>query len=78
MLYLPWRSTILEAFCEFDSGDRKRIQFTVLLLRCDYVDDMAPALERQAAIQRRFAAELQKYFARLSARRRPSLTGTPR
>jgi AcrR family transcriptional regulator len=39
-----------------------QIQMTVVLLRVDYIDEMAPALERQAAYQRRFSDGLQRYF----------------
>jgi hypothetical protein len=38
------------------------MQLTVLLLRCDYVDEMAPALERQTAVFRHFATELHRFF----------------
>jgi TetR/AcrR family transcriptional regulator, acrAB operon repressor len=39
-----------------------RIQMTVVLLRVDHIDEMAPAMERQAAYQRRFSDGLQCYF----------------
>ncbi len=39
-----------------------QIQMTVVLLRVDYIDEMAPALDRQAAYQRRFSDGLQRYF----------------
>ncbi len=39
-----------------------KIQMTVVLLRCDYVDEMAPALDRQADYQQRISAGLHRYF----------------
>jgi TetR/AcrR family acrAB operon transcriptional repressor len=46
----------------YDTDDKKRMQLTVLLLRCDYVDEMAAALERQTALHRHFATELHRFF----------------
>jgi TetR/AcrR family acrAB operon transcriptional repressor len=54
--------SVIAMFTEQDGMESQRIRLTVLLLRCDYVDEMAPALDRQAAIHRRFAEELQRYF----------------
>jgi TetR/AcrR family acrAB operon transcriptional repressor len=39
-----------------------QVQMTVLLLRVDYIEEMAPAIERQIAYQRRFSDGLQRYF----------------
>ena len=56
-------TSIVEAFERIQSDDRARMRLTVMLLRCDYVDEMAPALERQAQITRSFFNELQHYFS---------------
>lgn len=53
---------VVSTFRLYDSGERKRIQLSVLLLRCDYVDEMAPALERQAAKINHFSTELRRFF----------------
>jgi AcrR family transcriptional regulator len=47
---------------EIAADENMRIQMTVVLLRVDYIDEMAPALERQAAYQRRFFNGVQQYF----------------
>ncbi len=39
-----------------------QVQMTVVLLRVDLIDEMAPALERQAAYQRRFSDGMRRYF----------------
>ena len=44
------------------TDENMRVQLTVVLLRVDYIEEMAPALERQAAFQRRFSDGLQQYF----------------
>ena len=53
---------VASSFGSAQTGERKRIQLTVLLLRCDYVGEMAPALERQAESYRRLVVELQHLF----------------
>ena len=55
-------TSIVEAFERIQSDELARMRLTVMLLRCDYVDEMAPALERQAAATRSFFSELQHYF----------------
>ncbi len=62
---------VLSLFARYAAEDRKRIRLTVLLLRCDYVDEMAPALDRQNATYGRFAIELRRYFR--DAARGPNL-----
>jgi TetR/AcrR family transcriptional regulator, acrAB operon repressor len=53
---------VTSTFRLYDTGEKKRVQLTVLLLRCDYVDEMAPALDRQAALLSHFAVELRRFF----------------
>jgi AcrR family transcriptional regulator len=53
---------IVKSLTEIATDRAMQIQLTVVLLRVDYVDEMAPALERQAAYQRRFSDGLQRYF----------------
>ncbi|NPD66640.1 TetR family transcriptional regulator (plasmid) [Lichenicola cladoniae] len=55
-------TSIVEAFERIQSDELARLRLTVMLLRCDYVGEMAPALERQTAITRLFFSELQHYF----------------
>ncbi len=55
-------ASIVEAFERIQSDELARVRLTVMLLRCDYVDEMAPALERQTAVTRSFFSELQHYF----------------
>jgi AcrR family transcriptional regulator len=54
--------TIVHALNQIATDQNMRIQMTVVLLRVDYVDEMAPALERQAAYQHRFSDGLHRYF----------------
>ena len=54
--------TIVRKLTELSEDETLQIQMTVVLLRVDYIDEMAPALERQAAYQRRFFDALQQYF----------------
>ncbi len=56
-------TSIVEAFERIQSDEVARMRLTVMLLRCDYVDEMAPALERQAQVTRSFFNELQHYFS---------------
>jgi AcrR family transcriptional regulator len=53
---------IVQTLTQLSEDETRRIQMTVVLLRVDYIDEMAPALERQAAYQRRFFDGLQRYF----------------
>ncbi len=55
-------TSLVEAFERIQSDELTRMRLTVMLLRCDYVDEMAPALERQTAVTRSFFSELQHYF----------------
>ena len=55
-------TSIVDAFERIQSDELARVRLTVMLLRCDYVDEMAPALERQTAVTRSFFSELQHYF----------------
>ncbi len=55
-------TSIVDAFERIQSDELARVRLTVMLLRCDYVDEMAPALDRQTAITRSFFNELQHYF----------------
>lgn len=55
-------TSIVAAFERIQSDELARMRLTVMLLRCDYVDEMAPALERQAETTRSFFNELQHYF----------------
>ncbi len=56
-------TSIVEAFERIQSDELARMRLTVMLLRCDYVDEMAPALDRQAAITRSFFDELRHTFS---------------
>ncbi len=53
---------IVKKLTQLSEDDTLRTQMTVVLLRVDYIDEMAPALERQAVFQRRFRETLQQYF----------------
>ena len=55
-------TSIVDSFERLQFDERARMRLTVMLLRCDYVDEMAPALERQASITRAFFDELRHYF----------------
>ncbi len=55
-------TSIVEGFERLQSDERARMRLTVMLLRCDYVDEMASALERQALVTRSFFDELRHYF----------------
>ncbi len=55
-------TSIVESFERIQSDEVARMRLTVMFLRCDYVDEMAPALERQAQVTRSFFNELQHYF----------------
>ncbi len=55
-------TSIVEAFERIQSDEVARMRLTVMLLRCDYVDEMAPALERQTQTIRSFFSELRHYF----------------
>jgi AcrR family transcriptional regulator len=54
--------TIVKSLRKIATDRDMQIQLTVVLLRVDYVDEMAPALERQAAYQHRFSVDLDRYF----------------
>jgi TetR/AcrR family acrAB operon transcriptional repressor len=53
---------IVNSLTQISVDESMRIQMTVVLLRVDYTEELAPALERQAAYQRRFSDYLQRYF----------------
>jgi TetR/AcrR family acrAB operon transcriptional repressor len=53
---------IVRNLSRFSNDETLRIQMTVVLLRVDFIDEMAPALERQAGFQRRFSVRLLDYF----------------
>jgi TetR/AcrR family acrAB operon transcriptional repressor len=53
---------IVKTLTQLAVDEITQVQMTVVLLRVDYIDEMAPALERQAAYQRRFSDGLQRYF----------------
>ncbi len=53
---------IIKSMNQIASDETMRVQLTVVLLRVDFIDEMAPAMERQAAYQRRFSDGLQRYF----------------
>jgi AcrR family transcriptional regulator len=53
---------IIKRLTLFSTDETLRKQMTVVHLRVDYIDEMAPALERQAAHERRFSEGLQRYF----------------
>jgi TetR/AcrR family acrAB operon transcriptional repressor len=53
---------IVKSLSQIATDENMRIQMTVVLLRVDYTEELAPALERQAAYQRRFSDGLQRYF----------------
>ncbi len=55
-------ASIVGAFERIQTDEQARIRLTVMLLRCDYVDEMAGALERQVELTRSFFSELQQYF----------------
>ncbi len=53
---------IVKTLTQLATDETMQIQMTVVLLRVDFIDEMAPAMERQAAYQRRFSEGLQCYF----------------
>jgi TetR/AcrR family transcriptional regulator, acrAB operon repressor len=55
-------NAIIKRFTWFATDETLRKQMAVVRLRVDYIDEMAPALERQAAYERRFSEGLQRYF----------------
>lgn len=59
-----------EAFAALDVDEERRRLLTVLLLRCEYVDEMAPALERQRRADAALLAEIERIFGLIAARGR--------
>jgi AcrR family transcriptional regulator len=55
-------SAIVRTMNKLAADETMQIQMTVVLLRVDFIDEMAPAMERQAAYQRRFSDGLRRYF----------------
>jgi AcrR family transcriptional regulator len=55
-------NVIIKRLTQLSTDEILRKQMTVVFLRVDYIDEMAPALERQAAYERRFSETLQRYF----------------
>ena len=53
---------IASVFQAFGRDDRVRIRLTVQMLRCDYVGEMAPALEDHAALTRKLSGQFERYF----------------
>ncbi len=53
---------IIRSMSQIATDETMQIQMTVVLLRVDFIDEMAPAMERQAAYQRRFSDGLHRYF----------------
>ena len=56
-------TSIVESFERLRSDEVARMRLTVVLLRCEYVDEMMPALERQTETTRSLLSELQHYFS---------------
>jgi TetR/AcrR family acrAB operon transcriptional repressor len=69
--------TIIQFLTRLASDQALQIQMTVVLLRVDYIDEMAAALERQAAFQARFADALKLYFRDVVPRPGPGCDWTP-
>ncbi len=59
-----------EAFAALDADAERRRLHTVLLLRCEYVNEMAPALERQRRADAALLAEMERIFGLIAARGR--------
>lgn len=58
---------LLAALAVLEADPDFRRMLTVLLLRCEYTDDMAPAVERQRRSSETMRAEFQQVFDRAAA-----------
>ncbi len=69
--------TIVTAMTKIANDPVLQVQMTVVQLRVDYIDELAPAIERQAAYQRRFSDGLTCYFRDIVPPPAPGCGWTP-
>ena len=53
---------IVSVFAAYGTDDHVRDRLTVQMLRCDYLGDMAPALQGHAALIHKLSAQFERYF----------------
>jgi TetR/AcrR family acrAB operon transcriptional repressor len=57
-------AAVVESFASLESDPERRRVLTVLLLRCEYTEDMAPAADRQRQAETGLQAALARAFQR--------------
>jgi TetR/AcrR family acrAB operon transcriptional repressor len=68
--FAEFEKTIEAGFLALEANAERQRLLTILMLRCEYVEEMAPAIERQRRARALFRAELEQTCALIAARGR--------
>ena len=68
--FAEFEKTVNAGFQALEANAERQRLLTILMLRCEYVEEMAPAFERQRRARTLFRAELDQIFTVIAARGR--------